>query len=184
MIALDKTIKLILRYIVIFLFSVLALLLLGNVLLRLTNDLARFFNAHNLEFLASGLKTLVPFTSFHWLDEIVELSISALTFYGAAVVWAYYGHFSVGDWISKRLKGKFSRIFYKALISSISVAFLAIFFWFSLQLCLNTTELSTVFQIPKYVMYSSMPIASLIMLGYSVKDLVGILLGKDEKNAG
>lgn len=179
MIALDKTIKLVLRYVVIFLFCVLALLLLGNVLLRLTNDLARFFSSHNLESLAVAVKTLVPFTSFHWLDEIVELSISALTFYGAAMVWAYAGHFSVGDWISKRLKGRFSRVFYKALISSISVAFLAIFFWFSLQLCLNTTELSTVFQIPKYVMYSSMPIASFIMLCYSLKDLISILLNKE-----
>ena len=93
MIALDKTIKLVLRYMVIFLFCVLALLLLGNVLLRLTNDLARFFSSHNLESLAVAVKTLVPFTSFHWLDEIVELSISALTFYGAAMVWAYAGHF-------------------------------------------------------------------------------------------
>jgi TRAP-type C4-dicarboxylate transport system permease small subunit len=180
MITLDKTIKLILRYIVIFLFTVLALLLLGNVLLRLTNDLERFFNAINLNFLASAIKALIPITSFHWLDEIVELSISALTFYGAAIVWAYSAHFSVGDWISKRLNGKFSRIFYKALISSVSVVFLGIFFWFSLQLCLNTTELSTVFQIPKYIMYSAMPISSFIMLGYSIKDLICILIDKKE----
>ena len=30
---------------------------------------------------------LVPITSFHWLDEIIELCFAAMTFYGAAAVW-------------------------------------------------------------------------------------------------
>jgi TRAP-type C4-dicarboxylate transport system permease small subunit len=174
----DTAVKFILRCIVIIFFIVLAFLLLGNVLLRLVNDISRFFAAHGLESISAIIKTLIPFTSFHWLDEIVELSISSLVFYGAATVWAYRGHFSVGDWISKRLPGKVSRIAYQAIVSAISVVFLGIFFWYSLQLCLNTTELSTVFQIPKWVMYSCMPISSLIMLVYSISDFIGVFKKK------
>jgi TRAP-type C4-dicarboxylate transport system permease small subunit len=173
----DLAVKCILRYITILLFIVLALLLFGNVLLRLVNDVARYFDAHNLESISSLIKRLIPFTSFHWLDEIVELSISSLTFYGAAAVWAYRGHFSVGDWISKRLPNPALRIFYKTFVSAVVSIFLAIFFWYSLQLCLNTTELSTVFQIPKWAMYMSMPISSFIMLTYSLSDLIRSLAG-------
>ncbi|MDR0485347.1 MAG: TRAP transporter small permease subunit [Elusimicrobiota bacterium] len=175
----DLAVKTVLRYLTIFLFIVLGLLLFSNVMLRVVNDFARFLTAHNLETIAKIVTTLIPLTSFHWLDEIVELSVSSLVFYGAAVLWVYKGHFSVGDWISERLPGIISRKVYKCFVDGICIAFLFIFFWYALQLCLNTSELSTVFQIPKWVMYSSMLISSLIMLLYSIAGLIKSLMSKD-----
>lgn len=113
----------------------------------------------------------VPLFSMHWFDEIVELIYAALVFYGAAAVWASGGHFSVGDWISGLLPGERMRAAYRLLVELLCVLFLAIFLWYSTQLVLRASELSTVFQIPKSVMYACMPIASAIMLFYSLRDV-------------
>jgi TRAP-type C4-dicarboxylate transport system permease small subunit len=169
---LDKTVQLILRWLCIALFTALGLLLLGNVFLRLMGDLVQLLHEKGLEGIADIIRKALPITSFHWLDEIVELCFSALIFYGATVIWALKGHFSIGDWISKRLPGTVSRGIYRLMVNLICAAFLAIFFVYSLKLTLGTTELSTVFQIPKQVMYSSMPIASLIMLCYSLAEFI------------
>jgi TRAP-type C4-dicarboxylate transport system permease small subunit len=173
---LDKTFQLILRWICVALFTALGLLLLGNVFLRLMGDLVQRLREADLDNVANIIRKALPITSFHWLDEIVELCFSSLTFYGAAAIWAVKGHFSVGDWISKRLPGSVSRQIYKLLINAICLAFLVIFFVYSLNLTINTTELSTVFQIPKQVMYSSMPVSSFIMFCYSLAEFAGTVV--------
>lgn len=160
-----------LRVFCILIFIVLALILLTNVFLRLANDLSIWLDVKGMADAARTVKSLVPITSMHWFDEIVELCFAYLVFYGAAALWGTKGHFCVGDWISKRLPGLRSRALYQTLVTLLSVVFMGVFFWFSLQLTMKTTELSTVFQIPKSVMYSCMPIASFIMLCYSLVDL-------------
>lgn len=109
-----------------------------------------------------------PVTSFHWMDEIVELCFGALVFYGSAAVWMAQGHFSVGDWISKRIKGARGKLAYRLVLEVICLAFAAILFKYSLDLTLRTMEVTAVFQIPKRVLYSCMPISALIMVVYSV----------------
>jgi len=182
--SLDAGLGKLLRWVTIALFIALGTLLLLNVLLRLANDLAIFLTAQGYEGLAASVKALVPIVSFHWFDEIVELCFASLVFYGAAALWRTKGHFSIGDWISSRLPGKIYRAVYRTLVSLFSVVFMAIFFWFSLMLTVNATELSTVFQIPKSVMYSCMPIASMIMLFYALADTVrnvrDVLTGRDD----
>ena len=173
---LDKTVQFVLRCICIVLFAALMLLLLGNVFLRLSGDLTRQLRDWGLEGAANAIRAILPITSFHWMDEIVEFCFSSLTFYGAAAIWAIKGHFSVGDWISKRLPGPVSRNVYKLIINGICIAFLAIFFRYSLVLVANATELSTVFQIPKKINYSSLAISSGIMLIYALVELVQNLI--------
>jgi TRAP-type C4-dicarboxylate transport system permease small subunit len=168
----DSIVQFVLRWICIVLFAALAVLLFGNVLLRLSGDMEQFFREKGLNGVANTVRAVLPITSFHWLDEIVELCFSALTFYGAASLWAIKGHFSVGDWISSRLPGSISRGTYKLMTNLVCLAFLTIFFVYSIQLVINSTELSTVFQIPKKLMYSAMPISSFIMVVYAVSDLI------------
>ena len=168
---LDAWLQAFLRRLCILLFAALGLILLANVFLRLANDLAINLDARGMQSAASLIKSLVPISSLHWFDEIVELCFAALVFYGAAALWGLKGHFSVGDWISPRLPGKRLKALYKLLVSLLSMAFLIVFFRFSLQLAMNATELSTVFQIPKSVMYSCMPISGAIMLCYSAVDV-------------
>jgi TRAP-type C4-dicarboxylate transport system permease small subunit len=109
--------------------------------------------------------------SMHWFDEILEMIYGALVFYGAAAVWVARGHFSVGDWISKFLPGKRSRLVYRFLVELASLVFIAIFFKFSLDLTLQTTEATTAFAIPKGWLYACMPVSSGIMLIFSIKNM-------------
>ncbi|MDR0539966.1 MAG: TRAP transporter small permease [Spirochaetaceae bacterium] len=173
---LDSTVRQVLRVLCVVLFSALGLLLLANVFLRLAGDFTRFLNAKGLSGAAAFITKALPRTSFHWLDEIVELCFSALIFYGAAALWAIKGHFSAGDWLSKRLPGRTSRAVYKMLISLVCAFFFAVLFFFGCRLVARTSELSTVFQIPKKVMYSCIPISAFIMLCYSAADIAADVL--------
>lgn len=146
--AFDRGVVATLKWLCIALFALLTLLLTANILIR-----------------------FVPVFSMHWFDEILELIYAALVFYGAAAVWASGGHFSVGDWISGLLPGERARAFYRLIVQILSVLFLAVFLWYSIQLVMRASELSTVFQIPKSVMYSCMPVSSAIMLLYALRDL-------------
>ncbi|MDR1649635.1 MAG: TRAP transporter small permease subunit [Synergistaceae bacterium] len=168
---LDTWTRKLLRFLTITLFSALGLLMSLNVALRLTNDFSGYLARKGFGGASVFVKSLIPMVSFHWFDEIVELCFASLVFYGAAVLWITKGHFSVGDWITSRLPGERSRNLYKMLISLICAAFMAVFFWFSLRLTMRTSELTTVFQIPKALLYSCMPVSSFIMLAYSLADI-------------
>lgn len=173
--SIDRKIQRILYWLTIIIFFVLGALLLLNVKLRLANDFIGFLTAHGLEGAAAAVKKLIPLVSFHWFDEIVEMCFAGLVFYGAAALWAMKGHFCVGDFISRQLPGDGARALYKTVVTLVSFIFLAVFFRFSLRLALNSTELTTVFQIPKAYLYACMPISSFIMLLYSLAELTGDL---------
>jgi TRAP-type C4-dicarboxylate transport system permease small subunit len=153
-------------------FSVLGLLLIANIALRLINDFVQFLNTHNLEGVGNIINSIVTINSFYWFDEIIELSFAALVFYGAAGLWCSKLHFSVGDWISPRIKNVRMKHFYKLLILLISATFMAILFWYSLKLTLRTHQVTTAFQIKQWILYSCIPISSLIMLIYSIVDVI------------
>ena len=53
----------------------------------IVNDLINFLSVNGYVNIAEAIKNLLPVTSFHWFDEIVELSFAALVFYGAAALW-------------------------------------------------------------------------------------------------
>jgi TRAP-type transport system small permease protein len=109
-----------------------------------------------------------PFTSLHWSDEIVELCFAWMVFYGAAAVWMVKGHFSVGDWIGKAVKSERARNGFRLALELVTLAFILIFFKYSLQLSQRSREVTSVFQIPKRIIYSAMPISAAIMIAYSI----------------
>ena len=113
----------------------------------------------------------MPIMSMHWFDEILELLYGALIFYGAAAVWVKHAHFSVGDWISKYLKGTRPRFCYRLLVELCSLVFIAIFFWYALELMLKTEEQTTAFAMSKKWLYACMPITGGIMVLYSLKNM-------------
>lgn len=113
----------------------------------------------------------IPFMSMHWFDEILELLYGALIFYGAAAVWVVHGHFSIGDWISKHLPGVSARFVYRLLVELASLVFIAIFFWYALELLLKTEEQTTAFAMSKKWLYACMPITGGIMILYSLKNM-------------
>jgi TRAP-type C4-dicarboxylate transport system permease small subunit len=150
----DGAITFALKVITITLFVALTLIITANILLR-------YF----------------PFTSLHWMDEIVEMCFAGLVFYGAAAVWMAKGHFSVGDWISKFIKKERAKLAYLLILEIICLAFAAIFLKYSFDITRKTMEVTAVFQIPKKVLYSCMPISSLIMVAYSIVNVI-VLIAK------
>jgi TRAP-type C4-dicarboxylate transport system permease small subunit len=144
----------ILKWITVALFVALTLIVTANVLLR-----------------------IFPFTSLHWTDEIVEMCFAGLVFYGAAGVWMAQGHFSVGNWIGKLVKNERAKNGYRLLVELITLGFAIILFRYSLDLTLRAREASSVFQIPKRIFYSCMPISSLIMVAYSLVFAVRCAIG-------
>jgi TRAP-type C4-dicarboxylate transport system permease small subunit len=150
----DGILTLILKIITITLLVVLTLIITANILLR-----------------------IFPFTSLHWSDEIVEMCFAALVFYGAAGVWMVKGHFSVGDWIRKVVKNERARSAYRLLLELISLAFACILVYYSMNLVIRAREVTAVFQIPKKVLYSCMPVSGLIMIAYSIVYVIRAAIG-------
>jgi len=145
----DRILLFVFKWISVTLFVILTLIITANVFVR-----------------------YVPIISLHWLDEIVELSFAWMVFFGSAAVWILKGHFSAGDWIGKLLKNQRARTAYRLVVDLIAFAFIAIFFWYSLQLFNRAIEVTAVFEFPKKIIYACMPISSAVMGLYSLKFIV------------
>lgn len=160
---LDKTIVRLIKYLSVTLFIALSLLMTANIVIR---------------YLAVFLQTKgITVPSFHWFDEIVEMLFAALVFYGSAGLWISRGHYCVGDWISKFLPGYRSIFSYRLFVELLSLAFLAIFFWASLQITLRANDVTNAFQIPKWILYSCMPVSAGIMCLYSLRNIAAEMAG-------
>jgi TRAP-type transport system small permease protein len=143
--AIDRILTAVIKWMTIILFLVLTLIVTANILLR-----------------------IFPVTSLHWADEIVELSFAWMVFFGAAGVWMVKGHFSVGDWIGKALKGERAKNACRLILELITLLFALVFLKYSLDLAMRAREVTSVFQIPKKIIYTCMPASTLIMVAYSV----------------
>ena len=126
---------------------------------------------------------LVPITSFHWLDEIIELCFAAMTFYGAAAVWIIKGHYSVGNWLENRITFPAGKALLRILIDCISCVFFIILFKYSLNLMLKTKEVTAVFQIPRSVLYACMPISSVVMVFYTIGFIANEIISMCQPNS-
>ncbi len=157
----DRVLTAIITTITIVVFLVLTVIITANILLR-------FF----------------PITSLHWMDEIVELAFAALVFYGAAGVWMVKGHFSVGDWFAKVTRNERARNAYRLVLELVTLGFAGVLFWYSLSLAIRSIEVTSVFQIPKRILYSCMPVSALIMVAYSVVYVVRAAMGVVNPPAG
>ena len=150
----DKAVTAVLKYLTVTLFLAITLIVTANVLLR-----------------------IFPVTSLHWTDEIVELCFAGLVFYGAAGVWMTKGHFSVGDWIGKLAKSRRAKNGYRLALEIIVLIFAVVLFKYSLDLTIRAREVTSVFQISKKVLYSCMPISSLVMIAYSLIYVIRGVIG-------
>jgi TRAP-type C4-dicarboxylate transport system permease small subunit len=168
--ALDKALTAAIKWLTIALFAAIGLIVLANILLR-----------------------IFPITSLHWTDEIVEFCFAWMVFYGAAGVWMTKGHFSVGDWIGKLVKAERAKRACRLVLELGSLLFALALLYYSYVLATKSREASSVFQIPKRLFYSAIPVSSLVMVLYSIvyvaKEAIGLISPKaleklEEKKAG
>ena len=143
----DQTLVWVLRTICVICFSLLLLLLAGNVFVR-------FF----------------PVAAFYWFDEVVEWLFAWMVFLGAAALWARDQHFRL-EWINEKIKGTRIGHLAAALLEMVSLFFLAVFFYEALRLTCLARDWTPVFNVPRRCLYVCMPISGLIMVGYSFRNI-------------
>jgi len=143
----DRVLVFMLRSICVLCFSLLLLLLAGNVFVR-------YF----------------PVTAFYWFDEVVEWMFAWMVFFGAAALWARGEHFRL-EWISEKLKGRPTGHLVAAVLELISLFFVFIFFYQALQLTALARDWTPVFNVSRRYLYGCMPVSGLIMVIYSIRNI-------------
>ena len=137
-----------LRVICICCFSLLLLLLSGNVLVR-------YF----------------PVAAFYWFDEVVEWMFAWMIFFGAAALWARDEHFRL-EWIHAKIKGTAYGHLIAAGLELISLFFLTIFFYQALRLTILAKDWTPVFNVSRRCLYICMPVSGFIMFAYSIRNVL------------
>jgi len=143
----DRVLVFTLRTTCVLCFSLLLLLLAGNVFVR-------YF----------------PVTAFYWFDEVVEWMFAWMVFFGAAALWARDEHFRLA-WINEKLKGTPAGHLAAAALEVISLFFIFIFFYQALQLTMLARDWTPVFNVSRRCLYVCMPISGLIMVIYSIRNI-------------
>jgi TRAP-type C4-dicarboxylate transport system permease small subunit len=114
----------------------------------------------------------VPFTSMGWTDEIVEFGFAWMVFLCSAGLWRQRTHFRVEvikDWLGDSKAGRVLEI----LLGLLSLVFLLVLTYQGGVLAMKATDRSPIFEYPKTLWYLSIPVAGAIMIGYTVRDLLG-----------
>jgi TRAP-type C4-dicarboxylate transport system permease small subunit len=114
----------------------------------------------------------VPFTSMGWTDEIVEFAFAWMVFLCSAGLWRQRTHFRVElvqEWLGSSRAGRVLEI----ILNLLSLTFLVVLTYQGGLLAMKATDRSPIFEFPKTLWYLSIPVAGAIMIGYSVRDLLG-----------
>ena len=112
-----------------------------------------------------------PFVSFGWFDEIVEMLIAWMVFLGTAALWRENEHFTV-SFLPDLFKGENKGYALDILVNLLSLSFIAIFTYYSLNLTLRANDWTPVINMPKRLLYASMPVSGCIMTLYSLRNIV------------
>ena len=114
----------------------------------------------------------VPFTSMGWTDEIVEFAFAWMVFLCSAGLWRQRTHFRVEliqEWLGSSKAGRALEM----ILNLLCLGFLLVLTYQGGVLALKATDRSPIFEFPKTLWYLSIPVAGVIMVGYTVRDLLG-----------
>ena len=128
----------------------------------------------------------VPIASLGWSDEVVEWLFAWMVFMGAARMWRDGEHFRI-KFLEEHFKGKPGEIMVNSLVEILSLAFLAVMTYYSFNLTLRAHDSSPVLVLPRSLWYACVPLAGVIMIAYSVRNLVKnvtILKNKNRQATG
>jgi TRAP-type C4-dicarboxylate transport system permease small subunit len=112
----------------------------------------------------------LPLFSLGWADEIVEMAFAWMTFLGAAALWRSRSHFRV-DLLPNLVAGRRSGQVLEIALSLLSLAFFLVFTYEGVVFTLRSPVPSPILGLPKTYWYMSMPIAGVIIVGYTIRDL-------------
>jgi len=132
---------------------------------------------------ANVANRFVHFAGLDWNDEIIELMLVWMIFTGSAEVWRVNQHFAVDlvPLIMKRTR--FEKPF-RVFISVGCLVFIAIFTYRSFDLFQRATDVSPYFSLSRRLWYGAMPINGALMIVFSLRQLVAILLAPTNLRGG
>ena len=112
----------------------------------------------------------VPIASMGWADEIIEFGFAWMVFFGAALLWRNRTHFRV-DLLLNQLAGtRFARLL-EVLVNFISLSFFLILAYQGSKLAVSAVDTSPILEWPKTLWYAVIPVSSIIIIGYTVRDV-------------
>lgn len=117
------------------------------------------------------LVRIFPIISLHWFDEIVELLFAWMVFIGSAVLYSKKDHFMI-EWLGEKTKNTAIAPYYALAINLICLSFVAVFMYQSLRLTILAKDWTAVVNLPRRVLYVSMPISGLFMVYSSLVELL------------
>jgi len=125
-----------------------------------------------LLFVSAGVFVrFVPVSSMGWADEIIEFAFAWMIFLGAAVLWKARTHFRV-EVLPEQLAGKKSGRVLEILLSLSALIFLLVFTYEGGLIAIRATDRSPILELPRTLWYMVLPISGIIMIGYTIRDLM------------
>jgi len=119
---------------------------------------------------ATVLFRIFPIFSMGWSDEIVELLFAWMVFICSAELCRQRKHFIV-DLIPNMIAGTRKVHVLDIVIQLLALVFLLVFTYQGFVVAILATERSPYYELPRNLWYGCMPIAGLIMTGYTLRNL-------------
>ena len=113
----------------------------------------------------------VPITSLGWSDEIVEWAFAWMVFMGAAALWRDNEHFRV-RWLPNKLNGRVSGKVLGLIVETLSIIFLIVMAYYGTKLTVAAHDRSPILELPRHIWYFCIPLAGIIMIAYSIRNVV------------
>ena len=137
---------------------------------------------------ANVINRMVPFANLSWNDEIIELFIAWVVFFGAAALHHDQEHFIL-DILLLKTKGLLSGRVLRLFINVIELIFFATLMTYGFVLWKRATGVSPTLFLPRKLFYSCIPLSGLFMTCYSVRFTIESLIvlfrgGRYEKMQG
>jgi len=125
-------------------------------------------------YIANVFIRFVPVINFTATDEIVEMLIGWVIFFGAAELQREGKHFAL-DFIIKKIEHTVSGKLIKIIVYCLSMVFIIVLFYYGFDLFSRSRSVSTTLRIPKRMFYICVPISAGIMGIYLTRDVVKLL---------
>jgi TRAP-type C4-dicarboxylate transport system permease small subunit len=123
----------------------------------------------------------VPVSSMGWADEIIHLGFAWIVFLGAVTLWRDGTHFRV-DLIPSWLAGTKAGKVLELGLNMLSLLFFLVLAYEGFLLISRTTDRSPILDLPQILWYIIVPISAVLMLCYTIRDIINIFLRGGESN--
>ncbi|MBS1227856.1 MAG: conserved rane protein of unknown function [Proteobacteria bacterium] len=112
-----------------------------------------------------------PIVSFEWFDEVIEMLIAWMVFLGTAALWRENEHFTI-TFFPDLFKDKKTGFALDILTNLVGLAFIGVFTYYSLNLTLRVSDWTPIINMPKKLLYASMPVSGVFMVIYSLRKIL------------